>query len=124
MMSPLRFVVTTTSNWDGSFAIWCATLSMIRCSARISGYSGAISSNTCLKSPSVNFMMLALVAHVTFARPSRRASSNAYRMIFSEPLRVMILRPCATSGVSMCSMPAYRSSTFSRTMIMSTPSPE
>ena len=39
MMSPLRFVVTTMSNWAGSLANWWATLSMIRCSAAISGYS-------------------------------------------------------------------------------------
>ncbi len=77
MMSPLRLVVTTMSNWAGSLANWWATLSMIRCSAAISGYSPLSSSKTDLNSPSVNFMMLALVAQVTFPRPSRRASSKA-----------------------------------------------
>ena len=76
-MSPLRFVVTTTSNWAGFLAIWWATLSMIRCSAAISGYSAESSSKVRLKRPSVSFMMFALVAQVTFARPSRRASSKA-----------------------------------------------
>ena len=77
MMSPLRLVVTTTSNWAGFLAIWWATLSMIRCSAVISGYSALSSSKVRLKRPSVSFMMLALVAQVTFRRPSRRASSKA-----------------------------------------------
>src|SRR3972149_1575527 len=63
MMSPLRFVVTTMSNWAGALANWWATLSMMRCSGSISGYSGAISSKTRLKRPSVSFMMLAFVAH-------------------------------------------------------------
>ena len=37
MMSPLRFVVTITSNCAGFFASWWATLSMMRCSDSISG---------------------------------------------------------------------------------------
>ena len=77
MMSPLRLVVTMMSNWAGSLAIWWATLSMIRCSATISGYSAESSSKTRLKRPSVSFMMFALVAQVTLRRPSRRASSKA-----------------------------------------------
>ena len=64
-MSPFRLVVTTMSNWAGCLASWWATLSMIRCSDLMSGYSSASSSKTFLKRPSVIFMMLALVAAVT-----------------------------------------------------------
>jgi len=123
MMSPARFVVTMTSNCAGSLTIWWATLSMMRCWWVISGYSVAISSPIRLNIPSVSLRMFALVATVTFVRPSRRASSNAYRMIFSEPLRLMILRATATSRVSRYSTPAYRSSMFSRTTMKSMPSP-
>ena len=77
MMSPARLVVTMTSNWAGSLAIWWATLSMMRCCASMSGYSGAISSKTRLNMPSLSLRMLALVAQVTLLRPSRRASSKA-----------------------------------------------
>ncbi len=70
------------------------------------GYSGATSSNARFSMPSVNFMMFAFVAQATLARPSARASSNANRTIFSEPLRLMSLSVCATPGVCMCSIPA------------------
>ena len=117
------FVVTITSNCSGFFTSWCAVLSTIRCQDSRSGYSGAISSNVRFSIPSVSFMMLAFVAHVTVRRPSARASSNAKRTIFSQPLREISFSVCATPGDCMCSMPAYRSSTFSRTMTMSIPRP-
>ena len=69
-------------------------------------------------------MMFALVAHATLSRPSERAYSNANRTIFSLPFTEMSFRHSATPGVCMYSMPAYRSSTFSRTMTRSTPRPE
>ena len=51
-------------------------------------------------------MMLALVAHATWVRPSLRAYSNANRAIFSEPLTLISFRAWATPGVCMYSMPA------------------
>ena len=39
------------------------------------------------------------------------------------PVREMSFKHCATPGVCMCSMPAYRSSTFSRTTTRSIPRP-
>ena len=77
MMSPARLVVTMTSNCAGSLTIWWATLSMMRCWASMSGYSGASSSKMRLNMPSVSLRMLALVAQVTLRRPSRWASSKA-----------------------------------------------
>ena len=44
---------------------------------------------TSRKSPSVNFMMFALVTHETRLRPWARAYSNAKRMIRSEPSRLI-----------------------------------
>ena len=105
-MSPLRLVVTTTSNCSGRNTIWCAALSTMMCLAAMSGYSRDTSSNTVLNSPSVSFMMLALVAQCTDFLPSARASSNASRITFSEPFLEMIFRHCAPVGDCMCSMPA------------------
>ena len=68
-------------------------------------------------------MMLALVAQATLVRPSLRAYSNANRAIFSEPFSLISLSAWATPGVCMYSIPAYRSSTFSRTMTRSMPRP-
>ena len=56
--------------------------------------------------PSVIFMMFALVAHATLARPSERAYSNANRAIFSLPFTEMSFRHSATPGVCMYSIPA------------------
>ena len=56
--------------------------------------------------PSLNFMMLALVAHATEVRPSLRAYSNANREIFSDPFTLISFRDCATLGVCMYSIPA------------------
>ncbi len=123
MMSPFMLVVTMTSNCSGRRTNWWQQLSMMMCCDSMSGYSGAISSKVRLSIPSVIFMMLALVAQCTFLRPSARASSKASRTIFSQPLREISLNPCATPGVSMYSMPAYRSSTFSRTITRSMPRP-
>ncbi len=61
-------------------------------------------------------MMLSFVMQVTFFRPYARAYSKAYRTMFSQPGRVISLRTWVTSGVWRCSMPAYRSSSFSRMM--------
>jgi len=105
-MSPFMFVVTITSNCSGRLTSWCAQLSMMMCWASMSGYSGAISSNVRLSRPSVSFMMFDLVAQWTVVRPSARANSNPRRTIFSQPLREMSLRHCATPGVCMCSIPA------------------
>jgi hypothetical protein len=69
-------------------------------------------------------MMLAFVAHATLVRPSERAYSNANRAIFSDPLTLISLSAWATPGVCMYSIPAYRSSTFSRTTTRSMPRPE
>ena len=90
----------------------------------MSGYSGAISSKVRFISPSVSFMMFALVAQARLVRPSARANSNARRTIFSQPLREISFRHWATPGVCMYSMPAYRSSMFSRTTTRSMPRPE
>ena len=51
-------------------------------------------------------MMFALVATVTFFRPSASATAAASRTMRSQPTSVMIFRHCATPGVCMCSMPA------------------
>ena len=67
-------------------------------------------------------MMFALWTAVTLCRPLATAYSNANRAIRSEASRVMILMLSAASGPTMCSMPAYRSSVFSRTMTRSTSS--
>jgi len=69
-------------------------MSTIQCSCSISGYSGAISLNVRWNKPSVNFMMLSLVKHVTFLRLLTRAYSNAYRTIRSLPGREISLRHC------------------------------
>ena len=67
-------------------------------------------------------MMLALCTAVTFRRPLATAYSNANRAIRSDAARVMILMLSAASLPTMCSMPAYRSSVFSRTITRSTSS--
>ena len=67
-------------------------------------------------------MMLALCTAVTLRRPFATAYSKAYRAIRSDAARVMILMLSAASLPTMCSIPAYRSSVFSRTMIRSTSS--
>src|SRR5215831_15097955 len=64
-------------------------------------------------------MMLSFMKHVTLRRLCRRAYSKAYRMIFSLPGREMSLMQDVTSGVIWYSMPAYRSSSFSRTITTS-----
>ena len=71
--SPYRFGRTRTSNASGVSAIFAAPMSTIQCSLMMSGYSGAISSNTLWNNPSVIFMMLSLVKHVTFLRLFSRA---------------------------------------------------
>ena len=82
----------------GRFTSWWAQLSMMRCCASMSGYSGAISSKVRLSIPSVIFMMFDFVAQWTVVRPSARASSNARRTIFSQPLREMSLRRLRDAG--------------------------
>ncbi len=74
MMSPFMFVVTITSNCSGLITSWWAQLSMMMWLPAMSGYSGAMRSNTRFSMPSVAFMMLALVAQASFFRPSARAS--------------------------------------------------
>ena len=64
---------------------------MILCSASRPGYSAATSSKTVWNSPSVSFMMLSFVMHVTFRRPWAFAYSKANRTMASEPGRVMSL---------------------------------
>ena len=56
--------------------------------------------------PSVNFMMLAFVAHATFVRPSLRAYSNANRAIRSDPFTLISFSASAAPGVWRYSMPA------------------
>ena len=87
-------------------------------------------------------MMFAFVMHETRFRPFARAYSNAKRMIRSDPsgLSGLIEIPeleamrfgcrafrksmtaCASSVPDSNSIPAYRSSVFSRTITTSTPS--
>ena len=122
-MSPFMLDVTITSNASGVRTSWCAQASTRIVRGSICGYSLATSSKVRFSRPSVRFMMLALVAHVTLLRPSATATSNASRTIFSQPLRLISLRHWATPGVCWCSIPAYRSSTFSRTTIRSIPRP-
>ena len=99
-------VVTSTLYCSGSLTSWWAALSTMTCHDSMSSYSSETSSNTLFSVPSVIFMMLAFDMATTLSRPSARASSNARRTIFSVPLREMSLRPCATPGVSMYSIPA------------------
>ncbi len=106
MMSPFMLVVTMTSNCSGRLTNWWAQLSMMMWLDSMSPYSGAMASKVRLSSPSVSFMMLALVAQATRLRPSERANSKASRTIFSQPFREMSLRHWATPGVCPCSMPA------------------
>jgi len=88
----------------------------------------------------VNFMMFALVTHDTRLRPCVRAYSKAKRMIRSEPARLIGFTEMPEPGAicfawsafsspitrSACgvpasySIPAYRSSVFSRTSTRST----
>ena len=85
-------------------------------------YSAATVRQLSRKSPSDSFMMLALWTAVTLWRPLATAYSKANRAIRSDASRVMILMLSAASRPTMCSMPAYRSSVFSRTMTRSTSS--
>ncbi len=57
-----------TSKASGVAASFAAPMSTIQCSCSRSGYSAATSSNTLWKRPSVIFMMLSFVKHVTFFR--------------------------------------------------------
>ena len=89
----------------------------------MSGYSGAMASKVLFKRPSVNFIMLDLDAQWTVLRPSALATSKANRTIFSQPFAEISLRHWATPGVCICSIPAYKSSTFSLTTTKSIPRP-
>jgi hypothetical protein len=113
---------------------------MIRSPKSMSGYSFATSSAVRRNSPSENFMMFALCAAVTLRRPFSRAYSNAARTILvvpkteigliEMPASSRIVLPDSSAIVSRSraasaepcsnSMPAYRSSWFSRTMTTST----
>ncbi len=104
-MSPFMFVVTMTSNCSGRIASWCAQLSIRMCLDLMLGYCGANSSKVRWSNPSVSFMMFALVAQCTLFRPSASAYAYASLMIFSHPSREISLRPSATPGVCMYSMP-------------------
>jgi hypothetical protein len=98
--------VTMTSNASGLRTSWCAQLSTMTWWAWMPGYSRATSSKVRFISPSVSFMMLALVAQCTEPRPSATATSNARRTMRSQPFFDMSFRHWATPGVCMCSMPA------------------
>ena len=76
-MSPYRFGITTTSKASGVSASLAAPMSTIQCSFCDVGYCAAISSKTLWNRPSVIFMMLSFVKHVTFLRLFRRAYSKA-----------------------------------------------
>ena len=76
-MSPYRLGVTITSKRSGALASRPIPMSTIIESDLISGYSAATSSKTRRKSPSVSFMMLSFVKHVTLRRPRRFAYSKA-----------------------------------------------
>ena len=65
-------------------------------------------------------MMLALWIAVTLRRPWRTACRKANSAIRVEARAVMTLTLSTTPGEIWCSMPAYRSSVFSRTTTRST----
>ncbi len=118
-------------------------LSTIRSSNSIplSAYSSATRRATCRNKPSENFMMLALCTAVTLCRSLARAWSKANRTMRSvaktemglieipESGRMRAPVRSATKSISSAvpgrpcsnSMPAYRSSVFSRTTTRSVP---
>ena len=138
-MSPYRFRHTSTSKSCGSCTRPMQVASTILSLNSISGYRSATSRAMRRYRPSVAFMMLALCTHVTFLRPQRRAYSNAYSTIRRDrameigliemaesaangfwPDASTNLFSSTTSGEpSSNSMPAYRSSVFSRTITRS-----
>ena len=117
-------------------------LSTMRSSNSRSVFSAATSPATRRYRPSVNFMMLALCTAVTLRRPSVRAWSKANCTmrrvavieigLIERPESARIVRPVRRAMVSMASavaaspssssMPAYRSSVFSRMSTRSTSS--
>jgi len=116
-MSPKRFVVTMTSYSSGFFASCMHMLSISRSSDGMSGYWAAISRKAVWNSAPVVFITFALCTAVTRLRFSRRASSNANRMIRSDALRVMMFTVSAAewSRSTQCSTPEYSPSVASRT---------
>ncbi len=104
-MSPYRFSKRMTSNGVGSSASSMQRLSITTSSYSISEFRSATRRQQSRNNPSVSFMIDALCAAVTFRRPSRRASMNAYSAIRVHAVSVKIFSVSTTPFTTSCSRP-------------------